>query len=217
MANITIEWAESNPISIRSYARDCGFNLGILNLNELSDTYRNWIIEKVVNYILEDLDETWDEFCEENKRDIELRKVTQGIYIVSLAGSICIGYPNEESQVIYVGQGKIRERIKAHLKNWVAHLSESLQDMEFNIYMTEVKVPGFAEAYKDVEYDILEEFRERYGQLPIQNSISGRYSEREHEYNKKAFYPIWRNRNINKGWKIEPMPDNDWFVPVDED
>ncbi len=161
---------------------------------------------------MEELDATW----EEDQWDTSLSKVDKGVYVIKLSGNICIQYPNKESQIIYIGRGKVRNRIKTHLTNRVTHFSESLHDIKFQIWMTEIKVPGSPNAFKDVEADLIEVFEEEYGDLPIQNSKGGNYHNKDHNYNAEWKMPLRADPYINNGWCIKPMSDNEWFVEIEE-
>ncbi len=161
---------------------------------------------------MEELDATW----EEDQWDTSLSKVDKGVYVIKLSGNICIQYPNKESQIIYIGRGKVRNRIKTHLTNRVTHFSESLHDIKFQIWMTEIKVPGSPNAFKDVEADLIEVFEEESGDLPIQNSKGGNYHNKDHNYNAEWKMPLRADPYINNGWCIKPMSDNEWFVEIEE-
>ena len=212
MAYIEVDWTKTEPLSIREYGSYCGFNLSTIDLLNLSTERRDWVEKEVVSCILEELDATWIK----DQWETSLSKVAKGVYVIKLSGSICIHYPNKESQVIYIGRGKIRNRIKIHLTNWVTHFSESLHDIKFQIWMTEIKVPGSPNAFKDVEANLLEIFEEEYGDLPIQNSKGGNYHNKDHNYNAEWKIPLKNDPSINSGWCITPMPDNEWFSEIEE-
>lgn len=188
----------------------CGFNLSTIDLLSLSTDRRNWIEKEVVSCILEELDATW----EKDQWDTSLSKVAKGVYAITLSGNICIQYPNKESQVVYIGRGKMRNRIKTHLTNWVTHFSESLHDIKFRIWMTEIKVPGSPSAFMDVEADLIEMFETEYRDLPIQNSKGGNYHKKDHNYNAEWKMPLLVDPLIKSGWCISPMPDNEWFADI---
>lgn len=212
MAFIKVEWTKTEPITIREYGNYCGFNLSIIDLLTLSNERRNWIEKEIVSCILEELDATWKKY----QWDTHLSKVGKGVYVITLSGNMCIQYPNKESQVIYIGSGEIRKRIKAHLINWVTHFSESLHDIKFQIWMTEIKIPGSPNAFRDVEADLIEMFETEYGDLPIENSKAGNYHKNNHHYNTEWEIPLKINGSINSGWCIAPMPDNEWFSKKEE-
>ena len=75
--------------------------------------------------------------------------------------------------------------------------------------MTEIKRPGSANAFKDVEAELLEIFEKEYEDLPIQNSKGGTYHTKDHHYSAEWKLPLRVDQSINKGWCIKPMPDNE--------
>jgi hypothetical protein len=212
MAFIEVIWTKTKSINIREYASCFVFNKPTIDLSSLSTNRRNWIEKEIVSCILEDLDETW----EQDQWETPLFKVNKGVYVITLSGNICIQYPNKESQVVYIARGKIRSRIKIHLTNWVTHFSESLHDIKFQIWMTQIKIPGAPNAFKDVEADLIEIFEEEYGDIPIQNSKGGNYHNKDHNYNAEWKSPLKVDPSINSGWCIKPMPDNEWFAEMEE-
>jgi hypothetical protein len=210
MATIDISWVKSDAISIRDYANSSGFNLNSIDLRTLEKDRRDWIEKTVVDWIISDLDETYAA-----EKYSKLSEVKQGLYIISLADDLCIRYPTDHSQVIYVGRGTIRTRIRSHLKEWVLNFSESLQDIRFQFWMSEVRTSGGRKAFREAESDLLDYFWEKNGDYPILNKISGSSHEKEHSYSRASYTPFRKSSGLGSGWALTPMPDNDWFKPLD--
>ena len=209
-----IYWTKTNPISIRDYASYCGFNLNTIDLFKIPEDQRKWIERKVVGNILEDLDECWAE----DEWEEPFNSIEKGVYVISLAGNICVDYKNKPSQVIYIGRGQVRHRIYNHLKNWVANFSESLQDINFRFWATKIKKAGSPDAFKIVESKLIKIFYDRYGELPILNKKFGDcFDNSNHSFSKDLTKPFRNERAINKGWKIRPMESNEWFKEIEED
>ena len=187
MADIELEWTKTEPISIREYGNYCGFDLSLINILQLPTDRRKWIEKEIVTSILEELDEAW----EEDEWETPLYDVKKGVYVITLSGNICIEYTQKPSQVIYIGRGQIRNRIRKHLINWVTHFSESLQDIKFHFWMTEIKVPGSSNAFIEVEADLIKVFEKRYGEYPILNYKSGNSNDKNHNYDNAS-------RNIDR-------------------
>jgi hypothetical protein len=124
------------------------------------------------------------------------------------------GYP---SKVIYIGRGKIRDRIKAHLAIWIKDFSDSLQDIAFDVWMAEVRVNGSKDAYKEVESDLINYFWNKFNCLPLQNSIAGQYHEKEHNYPNDWNLPLKNPSNIQNGWSIKPLKNNPWAMKFDDE
>lgn len=215
MANIEYQWIKTEyPIRISEYANDLGFNLRTLDRTGISSEMWHWIDGKIRNQIMNYLSECWEENTEK-----EFSKVSQGIYVITLSDNLSIDYNGEPSQVIYIGRGQIESRLKAHLKNWIRDLSDSLQDIAFDVWMAEVRVKGNANAFKEVESDLLYDFNERFGCLPLQNTIHGNYNYKNHDYfddwNKPLKNPS--RHPIKNGWSIKPLGDNPWAMRFDDE
>lgn len=213
MASIEIYWSKTEqPIRINDYARRLGFDLRTIEQSSIPDEHWNWIDNKIRNAILYTISDCWAE----HEWPSSLSEVTQGIYIITLADNLSIDYNGLPSPVMYIGRGQILKRISSHLKEWVRYFSESLQGISFDIWMTEIKVRGLVEAFKDVETDLLSYFYEKFSRYPIQCSQGGRSHEREHEYNKEWNKPLWNPTNINNGWSIKPLGNNWWAMEFED-
>jgi hypothetical protein len=215
VANIdSIMWTRTDPISIREYASTCGFNLLTIDVDKLAKKQRIWIEKVVINSILAKIDDKW----EDDEWGVPLHQVIKGVYVITMAANICIEYKNGMSQVIYIGRGQIRKRIYSHFKNWITYFTESLQDIRFRFWMTEIKVPGSATAFHDVESELICRFKDKFGEFPLLNSIYGKNCGTEHSYNVANLTKPFRNeRAIKGGWCIKPMPENQWFKMIEAD
>ena len=212
MAFIEIKWTKTESINIGEYASCFIFNSSTIDLLSLSADRRDWIEKEILSCLLEELDATW----EKHQWDTTLSKVHKGVYVVTLADNICIQYERGYSQVVYIGKGQIRDKIKNHIKHWFTQITKSMQDIKFRIWMTEIKVRGSPNAFKDVEADLIEVFEKEYGDLPIQNSKGGNYHKKDHHYNAEWKLPLKVDPSINYGWCIVPMVDNEWFSVMEE-
>ncbi|HIF5802244.1 TPA: hypothetical protein ACX3E3_004084 [Vibrio parahaemolyticus] len=207
MAKIEFEWVKNeHPIRFSEYANDIGINLRTLAYDSVKAEVWDWIDSRIRNRIMQDLDEVW-----EHEYKSALSSVTQGIYVITLGDNLSIDYNNMPSKVIYIGRGQIRSRINNHLKFWLKNFSDSLQDISIHIWMTEIKVKGNRDVYKDVETDLLWHFYDKFDTYPIQNAKSGDYHEKEHEYSQDWNLPLRNPSNITQGWSIKPLRNNPWY------
>lgn len=213
MARIEIQWIKTeSPIRISEYANSLGFNLRTIDDSGLSRDIRETIDGKIRNQIMYYLDEVWEERSGGTK---PLSEVTQGIYSITLSDNLSIDYNGSPSKVLYIGRGRVRSRIYNHLKLWVRYLSDSLQDISLDIWMTEIKVKGNKSAFKEVESDLLNAFYERFKCYPLQNKKSGDYHGKWHEYADGWNNPLKNPTNIQNGWSIRPLKNNPWAIEFD--
>ena len=215
MAFVEYFWTKTEePIRISEFASDLGFNLRTLEYEGVPEDKWEWINKKIRDDILSYVSECWED---DEKRNSSLYSVKQGIYVVALSDNLSIDYGGEPSKVLYIGRGQIFNRLFAHFKQWISYFSDSLQDISFDIWMTEVKVSGSKNAFKDVETDLLNHFYDKFGCYPIQNAKSGNYHEKEHDYSDNWNKPLRNPTNINNGWAIRPLRNNDWAFEIEED
>jgi hypothetical protein len=208
-APIDINWATCRGISIREVAFGCGFNLSPVNLNTVEGQYVNLATKRIGQAILEQLDETWASYS-----DRKLTYISQGVYIISFSDNICVDYQNGQSPVIYIGKGWIRSRITQHLRRWIAHISQSLQDMQMDISMAEITARRPAVTCAEVESDLLEKFKERYGCYPLLNKRRGIERDNCHTYSRRSLQPLNGKKTMQRGWAIRPMSGNPWATPL---
>lgn len=214
MADIEFQWLKTEqPIRISEYANDLGYNLRNLDYSGVSSDVWVQIDKKIRNRILSDLDEHWEN---NELSERSLSKVTQGLYVITLSDNLSIDYNGRPSKVLYIGRGKIRERIQCHLKMWLRYLSDSLQDIALDIWMAEVRVNGNKNAYKEVEADLLNDFLNKFGCHPLQNEKAGDNHEKLHDYCKGWNKPLHNLSNIQDGWSIKPLNNNPWAMEFDE-
>jgi hypothetical protein len=93
----------------------------------------------------------------------------RGIYIISVIGPFAISYPKGPSDIVYIGSGKIWNRInQAHSKKWMLSL-ESRIGLKFQIRFASPRVKKSPDVYKYVEGDLIREFIDKYGSYPLIN------------------------------------------------
>ncbi|WP_135380791.1 hypothetical protein [Vibrio tasmaniensis] len=207
MAVIEYEWVRNEyPIRFSKYASDMGINLLTLSYDNVKEDIWDWIDSKIRLRIVKDLEDVW-----ESEFNSSLSSVTQGIYVVTIGDNLSIDYQGLPSKVLYIGRGQLRSRINSHLKFWLKNLSDSLQDISIHIWMTEVKVRGNNQIYKEVETDLLSHFYHKYDALPLQNAKNGDFHEKEHDYGRNWNAPLRNPSNIQQGWSIKPLDNNPWY------
>ena len=215
MASIEYYWTKTeDPIRISEYATNIGFNLRSLDYENIPDDKREWINKKIRYDILAEISDCWED--EDQERNGKLSSVKQGIYVISLADNMSIDYNGNPSKVIYIGRGCIRSRLATHFKYWIKTFNDSLQDISFDIWMTEIRHPGSKNAFKEVEADLLDYFCNKYDCYPIQNSISGDIHNKNHDYDNDWNRPLRNPPDINNGWAIRPLKNNDWAIEFEE-
>lgn len=213
MANIEMQWTVTQEISIRDYAARAGFNLHAIDLARLNDDKRKWITDKITKMILGMVEEAW----EGDGWQTPFADLEKAVYVITMADNIAIKYNTGTSQVLYIGRGQVKKRLKSHLVNWVSHLSESLQDIKFKFWLSEIKKQGSPTAYKDVESDLICQFKHKFGEFPLLNKKNGDSCSVNHTYDKSFAQPFRPDSKVKKGWCIRPMHENEWFREIEDE
>jgi hypothetical protein len=108
------------------------------------------------------------------------------------------------------------DRLKSHLENSLFDLMLSLQGVDFMFLVSVPRVKNCLNAYKHIEYLMLEEFREKCGggkALPLLNSNAGAFQK-----SVKAKIDGWKTPLKNSGktprWLIRPTKHSE-FAKLD--
>ncbi|MBA3015238.1 MAG: hypothetical protein KKD63_03840 [Proteobacteria bacterium] len=215
---IEIRWARTkDPIKLGDYAKDFGIDINILSYYSDSQPFSEfpWLESKVRNSILKDIEYYWEEEKEENMSSFA--NVKKGVYVITLMDNIGIEYGKEVSQVLYIGRGALKNRINDHLKIWIPAITNSIYDFSLCFWMTEVKRRNNSDFFKEVESDLLWEFREKHKTTPLQNKIMGADHNKYHNYKKGWKRPLWKmSKSLKDGWAIKPLGENPWAIKLDE-
>lgn len=141
-----------------------------------------------------------------------MTRIDRAVYVIRLQAPFAIQYPTKYTPVLYIGEGNLLTRLNAHRK-W----AETLLGLGFRFPLEVAcccpRVKGNTEAYKVFEAHLLNVFYERYGSLPLKNSIH-EYKAYDHHYERVATSAVLGPGRGNKPmWAIQPLPSNP-FKPV---
>ena len=213
---IEVTWIKTKePIRLGDYAKYLGIDITTLSYYAEPFSTFPWLEGKVRNSILNDIGFYWDEDKAESMSGFA--DIKKGVYVITLAGNIGIKYGKNVSQVLYIGRGAIKQRLNDHLKIWIPAITSSIYDFSLCFWMTELKRKNNANFFKEVESDLLWDFREKYKTTPLQNKIMGKVNNKYHNYKKGWKRPLWNmSKNLKNGWAIEPLGENPWAIKLDE-
>lgn len=153
------------------------------------------------------------------KREIkdaaDVAELKRSVYVIRMAGSFVIQYPEGSSPVIYIGRGDSIVRLADHLKNWAADVFLWGSDTEIEIRIVRPARKNRIEYFKNVEADLLRWFGKRYGSLPLINSRYEPNWEGAVEYGSSQADKLRQMLGTGKGgrrkWAIQPLPSNNLY------
>jgi len=216
VANVKITWMRNEyPVRLGEVAKE--FGVDIATLADYANPFEAfpWLESKVRFRILENIADEWNENKLEGMR--EFSEVRKGVYVITLASNISIDYSGKPSQVLYIGRGALKQRFSEHLKRWIPAITKSIYDFGLIFWMTEIRKAGSGDLFKEVESDLLVEFKDEYGRVPLQNKIRGKINEKLHSYENGWKKPFWKNKKLKSGWAIRPLEKNPWKMTLDEE
>ena len=215
MATIDIEWAETEPFNVAEEARRLGFDLRMFasQPEEVRAAIRKMTVDRIVRTIRE----AWREAYDHDYKDSQdFNRIANGVYVIAIGGGFAVDYRDGTSEVMYIGRGRIANRLRSHLANWIFEMSLSLKEVPFRFYMESVGDGRSPEAFKDLEHLMLHAFSAKFGEKPHINKIHGREGTIDHRFNGD-----WRRPFDNRGrqvlWTIRPSRKNAWFRELRDD
>jgi hypothetical protein len=95
--------------------------------------------------------------------------------VICLSDPFTVQYKLAKSNVIYIGRGVISSRLKSHFERSLFDVMMSLAGVNFSFYLTEPRDHQGAGYFKQLEFDLLENFRSRIGggAFPLLNRNAG--------------------------------------------
>ena len=161
-------------------------------------------------YIEWDIDSNWREDIIPQLNELKLteEQLERAVYVIRCAGKFAIEYPYKSSMALYIGEGNFKQRIIQH-KNWLKDIRDVFGDFPFEIALAIPRAKNNTYVYKDVEADLLYEFKEIHGAAPFLNKQM-EYSKIEHYYDsyEEFIKPLQIGRGKKIPWAIKPMPSN---------
>lgn len=163
-----IEWSVVKRQSLAKAAREAGYDLTMFEdyPKAVQETLRFHAIKNVLNNLCNDFEE-WNER--------PLAAIKQGVYVICLSDPFTIQYGPNRSNVIYIGRGRITNRLKSHFENSLFDVMMSLAGADFDFYLAEPKDKNGDGYFKQLEHDLLQNFRAKIGngKYPLLNKNAG--------------------------------------------
>ena len=139
---------------------------------------------------------------------LNITDLNRAVYIIRTKGNFAIDYPKLPSPTLYIGEGDFRARISRH-KTWLKELRELVGEFPFEIAIAIPRAKNNVFMYKEMEADLLHEFKSIYGVTPLLNKQL-EYHNKEHTYlpYKEFIRPLQIGRGKRIAWGLRPLPSN---------
>lgn len=164
-----IDWIRIPKISLAESARKAGFDLSFFA------NYNQGVQEEIRKRAIGDARiKVREVFRSKTGRDLE--KLTRAVYVICVGWPFAVQYKGGRSEILYIGIGNVNYRLGQHLENSLFDLMVSLQGIDFTFLISVPRVRNAPNAYKHVEFLMLDEFRATTGgseEYPLLNSNAG--------------------------------------------
>ena len=141
----------------------------------------------------------------------DINLFSKAVYVVRLQAPFSIAYPERHTPVLYIGEGKILSRLNAHRK-WAKKMQKLGYPFPLEVACCFPRVQRNANAYKVFEAHLLNVFFDRYGSLPLKNTINENMAF-DHEYGRIATKGVLGPGSGTKHmWAIRPLPSNPFLT-----
>ena len=202
-------WYKIRNQNLSIFMRDVGFDLAVYDYypSEVKDEVKRLSINAALKSLRDDFeDQTGD----------KLKTISHGVYVIRLASGMSVEYSKGHSPVLYIGQGAVESRLKAHYHFKLFDFMRSLGSVNFDFYVCEPwkKYHRDGDYHQQVEYDLISDFATTYGGIedsgfPLMNKIKGSNKDIE------ATETWWRKPLKRSGskinWILRPGPNSEFL------
>ena len=102
------------------------------------------------------------------EKQVDLNFLHNSVYVIRLTGVFAAQYNLEVSPVIYIGEGHFRGRLSRH-RIWLRRLDILFAETPLEVKFCHPCDSNGNPRNKELEAHLLQEFKKRFGELPIQN------------------------------------------------
>lgn len=216
-----LDWINLKGISLASAARESGFDLAVYH--GYREGTQEELRKRTVNAALEAINDAYEYKTEEKFGAAkDLADVSCGVYVIRLSNPFTIRYRSPESgvddgdtvdfegtsQIVYIGKGDVKGRLKQHLGKKLFDFMLSLSGANFDFQIVEPTCQHHSplDHHTQLEHDLLKEFANTVSQkergFPLLNKNSGTDLGKA-DIGSNWNYPLRRDV-LNLEWAIEP-------------
>jgi hypothetical protein len=132
---------------------------------------------------------------------------SKAVYVIRLKTPFSIAYPNAHTPVLYIGAGRIIDRLNSH-RRWASRMQSLGYPFPMEVVCYFPQFRNNKNAHWGLEAHLLSVFFDRYGSLPLKNSNHANNDD-GHDFSRIATTEILGPGRGNKHmWAIRPLPAN---------
>lgn len=152
--------------------------------------------------------ETWSVVLGKLKsQGIKEHHLSRCVYSIRLAAKFGIKYPNGVSPTLYVGEGRLKQRVESHRK-WLREMEKTFGSLGLQLAVATPRVQNNKVAYKEAEAALIQHFLEKYHSAPFKNS-NIEYQKFGHSFTKASLNEALTPGNgARYHWAVEPTHIN---------
>jgi hypothetical protein len=133
------------------------------------------------------------------------------VYVIVADGQFAISYPKRPSPTLYIGSGDLKRRFTSHL-NWLNEMTELAHDNRFSIAICQPQTRDREPVHRQFEAELLHQFKELCGCIPIRNQRLERCFGNFHfEPKSEVQKPLIIGRGRRYRWEIKPLPSSRYY------
>lgn len=145
--------------------------------------------------------------CDLKNQGADLSLIDKSVYVIRLKSPFSINYPNKHTPTIYIGEGKLIDRLRNHEK-WIKRLQQLGYAFKIEVACCFPRTEADPRAHRVFEAHLLKQFLVRFGSLPLKNSIPEHIS-LAHEFSRSAVGEVLGpGKGAKHKWAIQPLTTN---------
>lgn len=131
----------------------------------------------------------------------------KSVYVIRTVRPFSIAYEKKSSPVLYIGEGNVGDRVRSHMKKWIADLGKHIPQLGIEVRYCRPIAKGIKNVHRDAEADLLWRFWELYGTSPLFNR-QYEYHDRNHTYDANFFKVLTPGSGRGYHWALRPLASN---------
>ncbi|MFZ1727289.1 MAG: hypothetical protein WBO29_10845 [Albidovulum sp.] len=210
-----MNWVLLKNFSIESQLKAEGLSFDAFDIVEktFKDSGLRKLRQKVIGRLGSELRIKYDK---ESKDEKDLNSIVNGCYCIGLGGQYKIPYSEDfSSRVIYIGSGRVYNRIKSHLTAKLFDFAQAMPGIPLQFHICDLDQPKLDR--KDFEQGLLQKFVEDSGgSKPLLNANDAKSDPLKLTLPSGWDKPLHKDKGVQIAkWLIRPTNMDEWKGALD--